>query len=84
MRYLITLLVVATITLLTGLGIRMHADWRLTNKLFYHTVDSTLYEYDEVFAERNLGDQLQLWSVVALAAGGIVFVAVKINHDRKG
>ena len=83
MKYPITLLVVATVMLLVGVGIHMHADWRYTNKMYYHTVDSTLYEFDEVFAERKLGDALQFWSVVAGAAGGVWFAIVKISRDRK-
>jgi hypothetical protein len=83
MKYPITLLVVATVMLLVGVGIRMDADWKYTNKMFYHTVDSTLYEFADVFAERKSGDNVQFWSVVAGVAGGIWFVVVKISRDRK-
>ncbi len=83
MKYPITLLVVATVMLLVGVGIHMHADWRYTNKMFYHTADSTLYEFDEVFAERKIGDAVQFWSVVAGVAGGVWFAIVKISRDRK-
>ena len=83
MKYPITLLVVATVTLLLGVGIRMHADWKLANKLYYHTVDSTLYEFEDVFAERKIGDTVQFWSVVAGVAGGFWFVVVNISRDRK-
>lgn len=83
MKYPITLFVVATVMLLVGVGIRMHADWKYTNKMFYHTVDSTLYEFEDVFAERKIGDTVQFWSVVAGVAGGFWFVVVKIRRDRK-
>jgi len=83
MKYPVTLLVVATVMLLVGVGIRMHADWKYTNKMYYHTVDSTLYEFEDVFAERKIGDTIQFWSVVACVAGGFWFVVVKISRDRK-
>ena len=83
MKYPITLLVVATVMLLVGVGIRIHADWKYTNKMYYHTVDSTLYEFEDVFAERKIGDTVQFWSVVAAVAGGFWFVVVKISRDRK-
>jgi hypothetical protein len=83
MKYPITLLVVAAVMLLVGVGIRMHADWKYTNKMYYHTVDSTLYEFEDVFAERKIGDTVQFWSVVAGVAGGFWFVVVKISGDRK-
>ena len=83
MKWPVTLFVVATVMLLVGVGIRMHADWKYTNKLYYHTVDSTLYEWADVFAERKIGDTLQFWSVVVGGAGGVWFVAVKISRDRK-
>ena len=83
MKYPIMLLVVATVMLLVGVGIRMHADWKYTNKMYYHTVDSTLYEFEDVFDERKIGDTVQFWSVVAGVAGGFWFVVVNISRDRK-
>jgi hypothetical protein len=83
MKYPITLLVVATVMLLVGVGIRMHADWKYTNKMYYHTVASTLYEFEDVFAERKIGDTVQFWSVVTGVVGGFWFVVVKISRDRK-
>ena len=83
MKYPITLLAVAAVMLLVGLGIRMHADWKYTNKMFYHTAASELYEFHDVFAERKIGDSVQFWSVVAGVAGGFWFVVVKISRDRK-
>ena len=80
MKYSITLTIVAVVMLLAGQGIRMHADWRYTNKMFYHTIHSTTYEFDEVFAERRFGDSVQFWSVVAGAVGGCWFVVVKMTR----
>jgi hypothetical protein len=83
MKYPVILLVVATVMLLVGVGIRMHADRKYMNKMYYHTVDSTLYKFEDVFAERKIGNAIQFWSVVAGIAGGSWFVAVKISRDRK-
>jgi len=83
MKYPVTLLVVATVMLLVGVGIRMHAEWKYTNKMYYHTVGATLYEFEDVFAERKIGDTVQFWSVVAGVAGSVWFVVVKIGRDRK-
>ena len=82
MKYAVTLLAVATVMLLVGVGIRMHADWKYTNKMYYHTTDSALYGFDEVFAERKMGNTVQFWSLVAGVAGGFWFVVVKINRDK--
>jgi hypothetical protein len=83
MKYPIILLVVATVMLLVGVGIRMHSDWKYTNKMFYHTIDSTLYKFEDVFAERKIGDTVQLSSIVAGVAGVLWFVAVKMSRNRK-
>ena len=83
MKYPVILLVVATVMLLAGVGIRMHANWKYTNKMYYHTVASTLYEFEDVFAERKIGDALQFWSMVAGVAGVSWFVVVKISRNRK-
>ena len=83
MKYPITLIAVASVMLLVGVGIRMHAESRYIDKMYYHTIDSTLYELDDVFAERKLGHTVQLWSVVAGVAGGCWFVALKIRRDRQ-
>jgi hypothetical protein len=83
MKYPIALLVVATVILLVGVGIRVHADGKYTDKMFYHTVSSTLYKFEDVFAERKIGDTIQFWSVVAGVAGTLWFVVVKIGRDRK-
>jgi hypothetical protein len=83
MKYPITLLAVAAVMLLLGLGIRMHAEWRYTNKMFYHTVASGLYEFDDVFAERKIGDTLEVWAIISGSAGGLWFVVVAISRDKR-
>ncbi len=83
MKYPITLVAVAVVMLLAGLGIRVHADWRYTNKMFYHTVESGLYEFHDVFAERKIGDTLQLVAIILGSAGGLWFVVVAINRDKR-
>jgi hypothetical protein len=83
MKYPITLLAVAAVMLLVGLGIRMHAEWKYTNKMYYHTVASELYEFHEVFAERKIGNTLQVLAIILGSAGGLWFVVVAINRDRR-
>ena len=81
MKYPVTLLVVATVMLLVGVGIRMHADGKYMNKMYYHTIDSGLYKFADVFAERKIGDTVQLVSVIAGVAGGLWFVVVAIKGN---
>jgi len=83
MKYPITLLAVAVVMLLVGLGIRMHADWKYTNKMFYHTVAAELYEFHDVFAERKIGDTLQVVAIILGSAGGLWFVVVAISRERR-
>jgi hypothetical protein len=83
MKYPITLLVVAAVMLLVGVGIRMHADWKYTNKMYYHTADSRLYEFKEVFAEGKIGDTVQFLSVIAGAAGALWLVVVAISRNQQ-
>ena len=83
MKYPITLMIVAAVMLLMGVGIRMHADWKYTNKMFYHTVASGLYEFDEVFAERKIGDTLEVFAIILGSAGGLWFVVVAIRRDKR-
>ena len=83
MKYPITLLAVAAVMLLVGLGIRMHADWKYTNKMYYHTVASGLYEFHDVFAERKIGNTLQVLAVILGSAGGLWFVALAINRNGR-
>jgi hypothetical protein len=83
MKYPITLLAVAAVMLLVGVGIRMHADWKYTNKMFYHTVASGLYEFEDVFAERKSGDTLEVVAIILGSVGGLWFVVVAIKRDRR-
>jgi hypothetical protein len=83
MKYPIILLVVAIVMLLMGLGIRMHADAKYMNKMYYHTIESGLYTFEEVFAEKKVGDSLQLWAVIAGAAGGFWFAVVAMKRGKR-
>lgn len=76
-------MVVAVVMLLIGLGIRMHADAKYMNKMYYHTIESGLYTFEEVFAERKVGDAVQLWSVIAGAAGGLWFAVVAMKRGKR-
>jgi hypothetical protein len=67
--------------LLVGVGIRMHADWKYTNKMYYHTPDSRLYEFEDVFGERKIGDTVQFLSLIAGIAGGVWLVVVAISRN---
>ena len=80
MKYPVVLIVVAAITLLVGVGIRMHADSKYMNKMYYHTIDSGLYTFGVVFTERKIGDTAQVLSVIAGVAGGVWFVVVAIKR----
>ena len=83
MKLPITLLTVAAVMILVGLGIRMHAEWKYSNKMYYHTVASGLYEFDEVFAERKIGETLQVLAIILGSAGGLWFAVVAIRRDRR-
>ena len=83
MKYPVILLVVAAVMLLVGLGIRMHADAKYMNKMYYHTIESGLYTFEEVFAERKVGDNVQLWSVIAGVAGGVWFAVVAMKRGKR-
>jgi hypothetical protein len=83
MKYPITLLVLAAVMLLVGIGIRMHADWKYTNKMYYHTPDSRLYEFEDVFAERKAGDTVQLVALITGVAGGLWFVIVALKSNSR-
>ena len=80
MKYPVILLVVATVLLLVGLGVRMHANGKYMDKMYYHTIDSGLYNFDEVFAEKKVGSTLQVSGVIAALAGGFWFVAVAMKR----
>jgi len=83
MKYPLTLVGVAAVMLLVGVGIRMHADWRYTNKMYYHTPESALYEFDEVFAEYKMANTVQFLSVMVGAAGGVWFIVAAINRNKR-
>jgi len=80
MKYPVTLILVAAMILLVGVGIRMHADSKYMNKMYYHTIDSGLYTFRDVFVERKIGDTAQVLSVIAGVAGGLWFVVVAIKR----
>lgn len=76
------MLIVATVMLLVGVGIRVHADGKYMDKMYYHTIDSGLYKFSDVFAERKIGDTLQRWSIIAGVVGGLWFVVVAMNRKK--
>jgi hypothetical protein len=83
MKYPITLLAVAAVMLLVGLGMRMHAESKYINKMYYHTVASGLYEFDEVFAERKIAGTLEVLAIILGSAGGVWFVVLAISRDKR-
>jgi len=83
MKYPVTLLALAVVMLLVGFGIRLNTDRKYTNKMFYHTIESGLYSFEDVFAERKIGDTIQLFGVIAGVAGGVWFVVIAVGRDRK-
>jgi hypothetical protein len=80
MKYPVILLFAAALMLLVGLGIRVHANGKYMNKMYYHTIDSGLYKFSDVFAERKVGDTIQVLSVVAGVAAGFWFVVVAMKR----
>ena len=66
--------------LLVGVGIRVHADGKYMDKMYYHTIDSGLYKFADVFAERKIGNTVQVLSVIAGVAGGLWFVVVAMKR----
>lgn len=50
------------------------------DKMYYHTIDSGLYSFDEVFAEKKVGSTIQVWGVIAATAGGLWFVVVAMKR----
>jgi len=83
MKYPGILLGVAAVMLLVGLGIRMHADGKYMDKMYYHTIDSGLYKFSDVFAERKVGDTIQRFSVIAGVAAGVWFVVVAMKKQSR-
>jgi urea transporter len=58
----------------------MHANGKYMDKMYYHTIDSGLYSFDEVFAEKKMGSTFQVCGVIAAVAGGVWFVIVAIRR----
>ena len=83
MKYPGILLGVAAVMLLVGLGIRMHADSKYMDKMYYHTIESGLYTFSDVFAERKVGDTIQRLSIIVGVAGGIWFVVVAMKGNKR-
>ncbi len=83
MKYPIILMGIAAVMILAGLGIRMHADSKYTDKMYYHTPLSELYTFDDVFAELKTGDNIMFLSVIVGSAGGLWFTLVAISRDRR-
>jgi hypothetical protein len=83
MKYPAILLAVAAVMLLVGFGIRVHANGKYMDKMYYHTTASGLYEFHDVFAERKIGDTLQVLAIVLGSAGGLWFVVAAINRERR-
>jgi hypothetical protein len=83
MKYPIILMGIAAVMILVGLGIRMHADSKYTDKMYYHTPLSGLYTFDDVFGELKTGDTLMFLSLFVGSAGGLWFTLVAISRDRR-
>jgi hypothetical protein len=83
MKYPIILMAIAAVMILVGLGIRMHADAKYTNKMYYHTPLSRLYTFDDVFAELKTGDSIMFLSTFVGSAGGLWFTLVAISRDKR-
>src|ERR1041385_1044519 len=83
MKYPIILMGIAAVMILVGLGIRMHADSKYTDKMYYHTPLSRLYTFDNVFAELKTGDAVMFWSIFVGSVGGLWFTIVAISRDKR-
>ena len=84
MKYPIILMAVAALMLVVGLGIRMHADSKYTDKMWYHTPESRLYEFDDIFAELKLGDHVMFLAIIVGSVGGIWYTFIAVRRDRLG
>ena len=73
---------IAAVMILVGLGIRMHADSKYTNKIYYHTPLSRLYTFDDVFAELKAGDTVMFLSIFVGSVAGLWFTLAAISRDR--
>ena len=82
MKYPAVLLAIAAAMLLAGLGIHMHATGKYMDKMYYHTIDSGLYKFSDVFAERKMADTVQRLSLIAGVSGGIWFVVAAMKKGR--
>ena len=80
MKYPAILIAIAAVMLLVGTGIRMHAQSKYMDKMYYHTIESGLYKFDDVFAERRIGNTVQVSSIIAGVAGGLWFTVVVIRR----
>jgi len=83
MKYPIILMGIAAVMILVGLGIRMHADSKYTDKMYYHTPLSRLYTFDNVFAELKTGDAVMFLSILVGSVGGLWFTIVAISRDKR-
>jgi hypothetical protein len=83
MKYPIILMGIAAVMILVGLRIRMDADSKYTNKMYYHTPLSGLYTFDDVFAELKTGNTVMFLSILVGSAGGLWFTLVAISRDRR-
>jgi hypothetical protein len=80
MKYPGILIAVATLMFLVGTGIRMHANSKYMDKMYYHTIASTLYKFEDVFGERKIGNSVQVLSIIAGVAGTLWFSIVAIKR----
>ena len=83
MKYPVILMGIAAVMILVGLGVRMHADSKYTDKIYYHTPLSRLYTLDDVFAELKTGDNVMFLAIIVGFAGGLWFTLVAISRDRR-
>ena len=74
---------VSAVMIFVGLGIRMHSDSKYTNKMYYHTWQSKLYGFNDVFAEQKIGDNVMFWSILGITAGGLWFSIVAASRDKR-
>jgi hypothetical protein len=80
MKYPVILISAATMMLLVGTGIRMHANSKYMDKMYYHTIASGLYKFEDVFAEREIGNTVQVVSIIAVVTGTVWFTVVAIKR----
>ena len=83
MKYPVILMGVAAVMVFVGLGIRMHADSKYTDKMYYHTALSRLYTFDDVFAELKAGETVISLSILMGFAGGVWFTLQAMSRDKR-